>query len=78
MMAKPYVVQIYENRWYLDKFDQHECCCCGAQHKTEYKVEKGRIFTRWTLDPIATKANRLRDGVAVIKTRPKKSRKEKP
>jgi|GEM_PF-4771252 len=28
-------VQIYEDRWYLDKFTEHECCDCGLVHAVE-------------------------------------------
>jgi hypothetical protein len=48
-------VQIWDNKWYLEKFDMHECCDCGLVHDVEYKVENGRIFTRWKRNDTATK-----------------------
>lgn len=59
------VVQMYEDKWYLDKFTSHVCCECSAEHITEYKVENGRIFTRWRLDEKATAANRKKLGIKV-------------
>ena len=71
------VVQMYEDRWYLDKFDQHECCLCGAQHEVRYLIENGRIFTRWKLDDKATAANRKRHGITVTRKPPQSRGKPK-
>lgn len=72
-MAKKreHVVEIIDGVWYLDKFSQHECCHCSLVHDTEYKVEKGRIFTRWTQNDKATKEQRKKLGIKVTRANTK-------
>lgn len=41
---------MWSGKWYLDKFDRHECCECGLVHDVKYTVENGRIFTRWKVN----------------------------
>lgn len=60
-------ITMTDGSWYLDKFDKHECCSCSLTHFVEYKVEKGRIFTRWTQDEKATKAQRKKLGIKVTR-----------
>lgn len=62
---RDYVVQMYDDSWYLDKFNRHECCDCALVHRTEYKVENGRIFTQWRRDDKDTKAQRKKLGIKV-------------
>lgn len=56
--------------WYLDKFDQHVCCDCELTHNVKYKVENGRLLTRWTRDDRATKKARGIHGVKVTRVSP--------
>lgn len=65
--SKDYTVQMYEDSWYLDKFTRHECCGCSLVHETEYKVENGRIFTRWKVNDKETKALRKKYGIKVTR-----------
>jgi hypothetical protein len=65
-----YTVQMYDDAWYLDKFNRHECCVCGAEHEVERKVEEGKIFTRWKLDKRATTVNQKRHGITVTRKDP--------
>lgn len=62
-------VQMYEDRWYLDKFAEHECCDCGLVHSVEYEVERGRIFTRWRRNDRKTAEVRRRAGIRIIRER---------
>lgn len=62
---KQRTVHMESDTWYLDKFDRHECCDCGLEHRVKYGVEKGRIFTNWTRDDRATTRNRKRAGIKV-------------
>jgi hypothetical protein len=64
---REYVVQMYDDKFYLDKFSQHECCHCSLVHDTEFKVENGRIFTRWKVNDKATKAQRKKYGIKVTR-----------
>jgi hypothetical protein len=69
-MARPkreYVVQMYDDAFYLDKFTKHECCHCALVHDTEYKVEGGKIFTRWKVNDKETKAQRKKYGIKVTR-----------
>jgi hypothetical protein len=58
---------MYEDAWYLDKFTRHECCSCSLTHTVEYKVENGRIFTRWKVNDKETKAQRKKLGIKVTR-----------
>lgn len=69
-MKSLYAVQMWEESWYLDKFTQHECCLCGAQHDVKYLVERGRIYTNWKLDAKASAANRKRYGITLTRKNP--------
>lgn len=61
MKKRPVHVQVWDGKWYLDKFDQHECCDCGLVHDVAYKVEHGKIFTQWKVNERETaKARRAR------------------
>lgn len=60
-------VQIWDGKWYIDKFESHECCDCGLVHKTEYRVENGKIFTAWTTDRRATNKIRKAQGITVTR-----------
>jgi hypothetical protein len=67
-MSRPkrdYTVQMYEDSFYLDKFVKHECCHCALVHDTEYKVENGRIFTRWKVNEKETKEQRKKFGIKI-------------
>lgn len=57
---------MWDDAWYLDKFDQHECCGCSLTHDVEYKIERGRIFTRWRVNEKATRAARRKLGIRVL------------
>lgn len=67
MKKRDNVVHMYSESWYLDKFDAHECCDCGLTHAVEYKVEKGRILTRWRRDDKATARVRKDAGIKVTR-----------
>ena len=66
---RDYTVQMYEDAWYLDKFTKHECCHCALIHDTEYKIENGRIFTRWKVNEKETKEQRKKLGIKVTRAR---------
>lgn len=68
-MRKPRdnIVQMYEDRWYLDKFLQHVCCHCSLVHDVAYKVENGRIFTTWKVNEEETKIQRKKHGIKVTR-----------
>ena len=55
--------------WYLDKFDRHECCDCSKIHETEWKIENGRIFTRWRANERETKRLRKKYGIKVTRAK---------
>lgn len=63
-------VQMYEDKFYLDKFSQHECCGCSLVHDVEYHIENGRIFTRWKVNRRATNAQRRKYGIKVTRGKP--------
>jgi hypothetical protein len=58
-------VTMWDGSWYLDKFIKHECCHCALVHDVEYKVENGRIFTRWKVNDKETKQLRRKHGIKV-------------
>jgi hypothetical protein len=65
---KPATVQISDGVWYaLGNYDRQICCGCGLHHRLEYKLEKGRIFERVTVDEKATEAERKKHGIKVIR-----------
>lgn len=66
---RDYTVQMYEDSWYLDKFTRHECCHCSLVHETEFKVENGRIFTRWKVNEKETKEQRKKYGIKVTRAK---------
>jgi hypothetical protein len=66
---RDYTVQMYEDSWYLDKFTRHECCGCSLVHETEFKVENGRIFTRWKVNEKETKELRKKYGIKVTRAK---------
>lgn len=65
-------VHMSSESWYLDKFDRHECCDCGLEHRVKYEVDKGRIFTKWDRDDKATARNRKAAGITVRRGRKSK------
>lgn len=64
---REHVVQIYDDKFYLDKFDRHECCGCSLVHDLEYKVENGRIFSRWKVNQRETNKQRKKLGIKVTR-----------
>jgi hypothetical protein len=61
-------VQIEPGKWYaLGKYDRTICCDCALHHRVAYKLEAGRIFERVTLDPRATKRDRAKHGIIVLR-----------
>jgi hypothetical protein len=64
---RDYTVQMYDHAWYLDKFSRHECCDCSLVHETEWKVENGRLFTRWKRAEKETKDLRKKLGIKVTR-----------
>ena len=62
-------VQMYDDKWYLDKFERHECCDCSLVHDVEYKVENGRLFTKWKRNEKETRASRKQNGIKVIRAK---------
>jgi hypothetical protein len=61
-------IQIIDGRWYaLGGYDKQVCCGCGLTHRLEYKLEKGRIFERVTVDDKATAAERKKHGIKVTR-----------
>lgn len=61
-------VQVQEGRWYaLGAFDHDECCDCSLIHKTEYRLDKGRLFFRTWRDDAATKRARRALGITVTR-----------
>lgn len=61
-------VQIAEGAWYaLQDYDRHVCCDCGLTHRARYMLEKGRIFERVTVDQRATRAERKKHGIVVLR-----------
>jgi hypothetical protein len=63
-------VQMYEDKYYLDKFARHECCHCALVHDVEYEVERGRIFTRWKVNAKETAKQRRRYKIKVTRAEP--------
>lgn len=64
---REYVVHMWDDSFYLDKFTKHECCDCSLVHDTDYKVENGRIFTRWRRNDKETKVQRKKLGIKVTR-----------
>lgn len=61
-------VQIEPGKWYaLGNYDRTICCDCGLHHRVAYKLEAGRIFEKVALDPRATRAERKRHGIIVLR-----------
>lgn len=68
MKRKQPPVQIIEGRWYaLGSYERTICCDCSLHHRVSYKLEAGRIFERVTLDPRATKRDRKKQGIIVLR-----------
>lgn len=63
-------VVMNDGSWYLDKFDKHECCDCSLVHDVEYRVERGRIFTKWRRNDKETRASRKEHGIKVTRAKP--------
>lgn len=67
MKRKEKPVQIIDGRWYaLGAYERTICCDCGMHHRVAYKLEKGRIFERVTVDRRATNAERKKHGITVV------------
>ncbi len=61
-------VQIIDGKWYaLGGYDRSICCDCGLVHRLDYKLEKGRVFERVKVDSRATRAERKRHGIIVLR-----------
>jgi hypothetical protein len=61
-------VQIEPDKWYaLGDYDRQICCDCCLVHTLEYKLDKGRIFERVTVDEKATAAERQKHGIKVVR-----------
>lgn len=67
MPKRDSTVTMWDNSWYLDKFEKHECCHCSLVHDVEYVVEKGRIFTRWKINAKETARQRRKLGIKVTR-----------
>ena len=62
-------VQMYDDKWYLEKFDGHVCCDCLLAHDVEYKIENGRIYTQWKRNDKDTRRERRKYGIKVTKAK---------
>lgn len=62
-------VEMYDGKWYLEKFEKHQCCDCALVHEVDYKVENGRLFTQWKRNEEETKAERKRLRIKVTKAK---------
>lgn len=67
----PYI-QMREGTWYalMHTHEMTECCDCGMVHTTEWKVERGRLYWRATVDKKRTEAARARDGIVITRKPP--------
>lgn len=64
-------VEVTEGTWYaLDNPEVMECCGCSLVHRTEFKLEGGRIFWRTTTEPKRTAIQRKLHGIKVTRKKP--------
>jgi len=68
MARKVPTVQINDGSWYpLGGYDRQICCDCALVHRLDYKLEKGKIFERVSVDEKATAAERAKHGITVTR-----------
>ena len=61
-------VQLEDGEWVESgRFDLHECCDCSLTHKVEYRLIDGKLYERWTRDPVETRKRRRKSNKAVVK-----------
>jgi hypothetical protein len=66
------IIQMHEGIWYaLASHELTECCHCGLVHETEYKFQGRHIFWRAKIHRKATRAARKREGVTIVKSKPR-------
>lgn len=64
-------VHVEEGKWYaLDNPGVDECCDCGLVHRTEFKLEKSRIFWRTKRDEKQTAIQRELRGIKLSEKAP--------
>ena len=54
---KTEIIQMYDGEWYPIRKRKwsHGCCDCLLMHFADFKVVKGRLYTRWTKDVSGTR-----------------------
>ena len=69
--AAPYI-QMREGTWYAVQHTHEltECCDCSMVHSTEWKVERGRLYWRATVDHKRTAEARAREGITIVRKPP--------
>ena len=51
------------------RFSAHECCDCSLTHKVEYRLIDGKLYERWTRDPVETRKRRRKSNKARVSNR---------